>query len=388
MGKGNLVNALASFKIDEPTLSKLLQQSFKEGDVTHEVRIFFKKIKAHIGLIRALWAEHIELSDSLRTYYQQTWLLRDAEIFYALCKEKSHKNKLIMILAKERVLIAKEQVEKYKHTIRVDLLAKEIQQLMQKIVTILQSFDPKWLTVGLETFLEQTENLLQQLLESPTITNSWIHTLRKHIKRVLYLLDYMCIYDKKTYTPIQEKYKKFAEDLGQWNDLQLLVHQLKDMTWSGKEAKIIKKLSCKEKKAKKKILKKLRTYFHVSPKQISKETERVIATKQKKSDSLLSANQPKEPIVHQDIKETTLPSHQSKPSVSTLYSWTTKKTLTKKAPVKKAPIKKAPIKKTPVKKTPVKTTSQRKSVVRAQSKTSPRSSRKPSSSKKQNPTSI
>jgi hypothetical protein len=45
----------------------------------------------------------------------------------------------------------------------------------------------------------------------------------------MYLLDYMCLFDKIKYTPIQKKYKKLAEDLGERNDIQLLVGQLQAM---------------------------------------------------------------------------------------------------------------------------------------------------------------
>lgn len=119
----------------------------------------------------------------------------------------------------------------------------------------------------------------------------------------MYLLEYMCLFDKIKFTPIQKKYKKLAEDLGEWNDIQLLVEKLQEMPWTGKEENIVKKLVANESKTKKKLLKQLRTYFRVSPKQTTKLTEWVTTPVDGNivaATSLLSVNN-KEPIVHKDV---------------------------------------------------------------------------------------
>jgi cyclopropane fatty-acyl-phospholipid synthase-like methyltransferase len=76
-----------------------------------------------------------------------------------------------MVLGEDRVVHAIQEIKKYKTTVNVKLLAQDIEQLTSKIVSTITSFDMKWIEAGLETFFEKTENLLQQLLESETITN-------------------------------------------------------------------------------------------------------------------------------------------------------------------------------------------------------------------------
>ncbi len=337
MEKNNIMDAFASLKLAPWSLKKMLKKSFKKDEVTHEVRVFFKKIKAHIVLVHALWSEEIEMSDMLHDYYRQIWFLRDAKIFRALCKEHTHKNKLIMVLGEERVVHAIQEIKKYKETVHVKLLAQDIEQLTSKLVSVITSFDLKRIEAGLETFFEKTENLLQQLLQSETITNVWLHTIRKNIKKTMYLLEYMCLFDKIKFTPIQKKYKKLAEDLGEWNDIQLLVEKLQEMPWTGKEENIVKKLVANESKTKKKLLKQLRTYFRVSPKQTTKLTEWVTTPVDGNivaATSLLSVNN-KEPIVHKDV-----------------IGWVAKKPVVKK-PVVKKPVAKKPVAKKPVAKKPV-----------------------------------
>ena len=76
-----------------------------------------------------------------------------------------------MVLGEERIVKAKATIKEYKSTVHVKMLAKEIEQLANQIVASLNSFDEKWVQAGLETFLEHTENLLEQLLQSDAITN-------------------------------------------------------------------------------------------------------------------------------------------------------------------------------------------------------------------------
>lgn len=76
-----------------------------------------------------------------------------------------------MVLGEERVVHAIQEIKKYKETVHVKLLAQDIEQLTSKLVSVITSFDLKRIEAGLETFFEKTENLLQQLLQSETITN-------------------------------------------------------------------------------------------------------------------------------------------------------------------------------------------------------------------------
>jgi len=331
---------ISALKMDTNTLQKLLKKSFKKNDSTHDMRVFFKKLKAHIVLVHVLgWPQSVDFSDLLRTYYLEVWFLRDAKIFRSLCKKFTHNNKLIMVLWEERVVQAKEKVRKYKKSIDTKELAKEIEQLTTDIVNTLHTFELKRIEAWLETFFEHTENLLSQLLQSDWLTHVWFHTIRKHIKKVIYLLDYMCFFDKIKYAPIQKKYKKIATQLGEWNDLQLLVQQLDAFPRTGKEEKIVKKLLLKEEKMRKKLLKKLRVYFRVSPAQAIKSTERIslpIAEKQ---------------VIQEEVKQQETIIDAEKPVVKKAV---VKKAVVKKAVVKKAVVKKAVVKKAVVKKAVVK----------------------------------
>gem|GEM_PF-5773464 len=149
----------------------------------------------------------------------------------------------------------------------------------------------------------------------------------------------MCFFDKIKYAPIQKKYKKIATQLGEWNDLQLLVQQLDAFPRTGKEEKIVKKLLLKEEKMRKKLLKKLRVYFRVSPAQAIKSTERIslpIAEKQ---------------VIQEEVKQQETIIDAEKPVVKKAV---VKKAVVKKAVVKKAVVKKAVVKKAVVKKAVVK----------------------------------
>ena len=317
MGKQDLLRALSDLNKDASEITKQLKKSFKKNKASHKVRLFFKKLKAHILLTHALWNESLHISDTLDEYYKMIWLLRDAKVFRSLCKKYTHGNKLIMVLGGERVVQAKETIQQYRHTIHIKKFAKEIEQLTSQIYSAISAFDPKWIEAWLETSLEHTENLLSQLLESENITDVWFHTIRKHIKKTVYLLNYMRIYDSIKYVPVQKKYIVFSEDLWMWNDLQILVSQLASMPRANKEEKIVKKLSLKEHKMKKKLIDKLRIYFRVSPKKIVKDIQwKTIPWENKQN---LSDN---------DIKDST-----------SLSKSVTKKPLVKKSVVKK-PLKK------------------------------------------------
>lgn len=394
MKKKSLLDAFASLQIDLSKAHHLVKKSFRKNSAAHEVRVFFKKLKAHMVLLQALWWEDLELSDTLHTYYKQIWLLRDAKIFRSLCETYTHGNKLIMVLGDERVVHAQDAIKTYKKTVKAKVLAEELVTLTNVVTKKLVAFDPKWIQAWIETFLEQTENMLHQLLQWDVITNVWFHTIRKHIKKATYLLAYMCLTDTVKYPPIYKRYKKFGDLLGEWNDLQLLVGQLEAMPRKWKEEKMVKKLVDKEEKARKEIMKKLRTYFHVTPNKVTKKTERVPSTESSEQKisvpvkSSVSAwtekkplsntvKRPKPPVKNgnrQPLKKVNKPASTSaKPSV------TVKKTVRKPAVTKKTPwrvgAKTPAVVTTPKKKSPIKNSLPKKKPVKKTTTRSPRTSK-------------
>lgn len=264
-----------ALKSETKHIHKLVKQSFKKNDAVHELRVLFKKIKAHIVLLHALGEVSVDMSDHLRVFYKNIGLFRDAEIFRELCKTHAKWNKIIAVLGEDRVAHAKKKLQEYKASISTKEIANDIEKVVDDLIKHFHSFDTERVKAWLESFLEQTQHLINQLLQSTTITNVGLHTMRKHIKKMMYLLHYLRLEDDVKYAPIEKVYKKLALKLGERNDMQLLAAELEALPRKGKEAKIVEKIFKKEEKQRKKIVKKLRSVFHVSAQQVSEKTARV-----------------------------------------------------------------------------------------------------------------
>ncbi len=322
MWKNPLAQAFLDFQKETENLQKRIKKATKKHDATHDFRVFYKKIKSHISLFNSLGETHIVLTEQLQEFYQQIWYFRDAKVFRDLCKKYTKNNKTMMVFAEDRLIRAQEKLNDYKRGVSFKKLTVQLTEIITLLVTSSQNFDPKWIQAWLEAYFERTENLLNQLVHTHTVTDVWLHTIRKNIKKVLYLFPYLFIYNKKTYAPLFESYKKFAEDLGNRNDYNCLVEQLETMPWKSHELKIVKKLKKKEEKMKKEILHKLRSSFHFSAQQTSKNTVW-------KSDKDTDKDKTDAPIISEEISKPTTPKitppKKSTPPRKPGSSWSIKK---------------------------------------------------------------
>lgn len=268
-----LSQAFLNFQKETNHLKKRIKKATKQHDATHDFRVFYKKIKSHIAFFNSLGETHIALTDQLQEFYQQIGLVREAKVFRDLCKKYTKNNKTIMVFAEDRLLRAQEKCSDYKRWVSFKKLTAQLKEIISSLVKSSQNFDPKWIQAWLEAYFERSENLIHQLVHTHTVTDVWLHTIRKQIKKMLYLFPYLFVYDKKKYQWFYESYKKFAEELGQWNDYNYLVEQLETIPWKSHELKIVKKLKKKEETMKKELLRKLQTAFRFSLEQMSKNTE-------------------------------------------------------------------------------------------------------------------
>jgi len=272
MWKKTLTESFVALQNETKNMKKRLKKATKRHSETHDFRVFYKKLKSHISLFNSLGESHITLSEPLQEFYLQIWICRDAKIFHDLCKKWTHNNKTIMVFAEDRLNRAQEKLLDYTKWISFKKLSKKINILIAELVQSSQNFDPKWIQAWLESYFERTENLLNQLVHTQTVTDVGLHTIRKQIKKMLYLFPYLFVFNKKKYAPIHAVYKKHAQDLWSWNDYNLLVEELDRMPWKWAELKLLKKLQKKETTMKKEILHDLRHSFHVTTEQSMKDT--------------------------------------------------------------------------------------------------------------------
>lgn len=245
---------------------KSITQKTKKNTDLHEIRVFFKHLKAYDAFFSYLDQKTRTIKKPLLSYYKAIGAVRDAKIFAKQCAKFLPHDKSIHTEATEIITKTKKTLSKVYKAYTPAAIIHDLQATAKKQVAMLSTVNSKTLMPKLIAYLKTKElDINKVLTTSLEVSDVALHSMRTSIKDMLYLLTYTA--DKNT-PYLQSKvnlYTTLGQSLGRRNDLTQCTNYLASQHRNASQQITFNKLLTLQQQKKIQLIEQLKQHFAPTP---------------------------------------------------------------------------------------------------------------------------
>lgn len=244
---------------------RISQKTNKNSDL-HEIRVFFKHLKAYDAFFSYLDQKTRTIKKPLLSYYKSIGAVRDAKIFAKQCTKFLPHDKALQTEATQLIEKHQKTLAKLYKKYGVTAIVRDLQTTTKKQLAILSTVNSKTLMPKLIAYLKTKElDINKVLTTSLEVSDVALHSMRTSIKDMLYLLTYTS--DKNT-PYLQSKvnlYTALGQSLGRRNDLTQCTNYLASQHRNASQQITFNKLLTLQQQKKIQLIEQLKQHFAPTP---------------------------------------------------------------------------------------------------------------------------
>ncbi len=244
---------------------RIANKTSKNNDL-HEIRVFFKHLKAYDSFFSYLDKKIHTIKKPLLKYYKAIWEVRDAKIFAKQCTKFLPHDKAIQAQASSIISKHEKTLAKIYKKYTPSSIISDIKVTAKKQIKVLSTVEGKTLMQKLIAYLKTKELTINKALTAGgEVSDTTLHAIRTSIKDMLYLLTYTS--DKNT-PYLQSKvnlYTTLGQSLGRRNDLTQCTNYLSSQRRTAPQQITFNKLIALQQQKKMQLLEQLKQHFAPTP---------------------------------------------------------------------------------------------------------------------------
>lgn len=245
---------------------KAIHQETSRNSDLHEIRVFFKHLKAYDAFFVHLDKKQQTLKKRLLTYYKAIGAVRDAKIFAKQCTKFMPHEKVIHTLAQTLIMQHEKALSKVYKKYWTQKIMTDIKQVCKKQASLLWTLKGKDLLPQMIAYLKSKEQSISKLLLARgEMSDTTLHGIRTSIKDMLYLLSYASNKDTPYLQSKVNLYTALWQSLGRRNDLTQFTNFLASQHRTAPQQITFNKLIALQQQKKMQLIEQLKQHFSPSP---------------------------------------------------------------------------------------------------------------------------
>lgn len=222
--KQHMKHYLVALLLELKHLIRVLRFRPNEQACIHELRLSLKRLKSFTFLLTLLGAKKLHLSKPLKKLFLAAGKVRDLDLQLALGPKISadfwckHMQPLWRLRSESAV-------KKFQRVLK-QLSFRHLEQFLQRLKSRVRELRKKQIFAQMVILISQKLGEISDLT-IPAEEKTW-HKLRIKLKRIQYWLEFLVKTLKagSPYLAVHQTLKNITENLGQWHDRVVLVHQM------------------------------------------------------------------------------------------------------------------------------------------------------------------